>query len=81
MKKVPLSFKPFLWSYDFDKLDLEKNKQTIIMQILYFGNIKQWRELFHIYGYDQVKNIFKNSRPDEWQYKAINFWKLKFDLK
>lgn len=75
---LPTNFKPYFWSFDFEKLDIQKNKQTIILQILSYGNIKEWSQVFQIYGANQVEEVFKNSKIDNWNKKSYNFWKMKF---
>lgn len=75
---IPLSFKPYLWSSDFMKLDKEKNKQQIILSILYFGDVSDWDKLFAMYGMESVKEIFEKSKPDLWHMRSYNFWKFKF---
>jgi len=37
---IPKYVKPYLWSYDTKKLDLQKNKERIITNILNLGSKK-----------------------------------------
>lgn len=53
--KLPKSFKPLLWSYDFDKLDLKKDKKTIIINTLNYGDLKQWKWIKDFYGLATLK--------------------------
>ncbi len=78
-KQIPASFKPYLWSYDFEKLDIERNKETIILNILYYGNFSDWKKLFQIYSEKQIKQIYKTSKKDSWNKKSVNFWNLKLN--
>ncbi|KKU14345.1 hypothetical protein A3D55_01040 [Candidatus Jorgensenbacteria bacterium RIFCSPHIGHO2_02_FULL_45_20] len=40
---LPDFFKPLFWFCDFDSLDLEKHKKTIISATLNYGDLKHWR--------------------------------------
>ncbi len=75
---LPKSFKPYLWSYVFEKMDLQKHKKTIILSILNFGNINTWKELFRIYGKDEVKKVFYSVKKTEFDAKTYSFWNQEF---
>ncbi len=57
IKRLPLFFKPILWSYDFNSIDLEKDKKTIIINAINYGDLKHWRWLIKYYGRENVKEI------------------------
>lgn len=42
-------FKPFLWSYDIEKLDIEKDKRRIITNVLNWGTKKACESLFDLF--------------------------------
>ena len=48
-KKLPKFPKGYFWFTDFNKLDLIKNKENIIHQILSVGNLKAIKWLFDTY--------------------------------
>ena len=77
---LPLSFKPYLWSYDFEKLDKEKNKTTIIQSLLEFGKLEDTKKMFKIYTKTEIKNVLKKMRPNPFDKKSLNYWKLMLDL-
>lgn len=62
-QKLDKSFKPLFWSYDFDKLDPEKDKHLIIHQVLALGTMKNLKKLFKIYSKQEVKEEFLRPRP------------------
>jgi hypothetical protein len=61
-KQIPVYFKPILWSYDFGKLDLEKNERDIILSTINYGDLIHWFWILENYGKDEVKQIIKQSR-------------------
>lgn len=78
MKKttVPASFKPYLWSYDFDKLDLETNKETIIENVLTWGAYDVTKELFGIYSKDEIMRVFSKIKKSDFNKQSVNYWNL-----
>jgi len=41
MRKIPQKLQPFLWSKNVRELDLKRDKNYIIPQILAFGSLKE----------------------------------------
>lgn len=72
---IPIEFKPFLWSYDFDKLDLTNNKSVIINSILDYGTFNTWPILFNIYSKEDIKSVAEKS-SNTWNKKSANFWNV-----
>jgi hypothetical protein len=73
---LPQSFKPFFWSFDFSKLDIEKNKKTIIEQILTYGTFLVTKELFEIYSKEEIKLVLNKIRVSPYNKKSINYWNI-----
>jgi len=63
--KIPLNFKPILWSYDFEKLDSQNNKRDIIINTVNYGNLVHWFWILKHYGKNEVWQVVKHSRPTE----------------
>ena len=55
---IPLNFQGILWSKDISKLDIQKNKNYIIHQVLMYGSLKQIDWLETVYTKKEIKNIF-----------------------
>ena len=79
-KTIPPLFKPFLWSYDTDKIDLKRDKRRIIINVLNLGTKEAVRELFKIYSKKDIVELFTNSMRGEWNKKSLNFWSLIFNV-
>ena len=47
---LPKSFKPLLWSYNFSKIDPDKNRGIIILNSINYGDFYHWRWLAQYYG-------------------------------
>ncbi len=75
--KAPKFIKPFLWSYDFSKLDLRKDKQRIILNILNLGTKEATDWLFSYYSKPEIKNVIINhGAKGELSDKSLNYWTL-----
>lgn len=44
-----------MWSYDFDQLDLNRDKQSIVINTINYGNLDQWRWINDYYGLSLLK--------------------------
>ena len=65
--KLPESFRPLLWSYKFSEIDPEKHKKTIIVSVLNYGDLDQWRWLIKTYGKKQLKQIIESLPASEFR--------------
>jgi hypothetical protein len=75
-----VQFKPFLWSYDIDKLDIERDKRRIITNVLNLGTKEACDSLFAIYSKEDIKNVTANPLPGEWSNKSLNYWSIIFNI-
>lgn len=71
MSSIPASFQPYLWSVDIHKLDLQKDKDYIVHQLLSHGSLDCYKWLFKTYNRDEIVRIFK-SQPFK-NYRAARF--------
>jgi hypothetical protein len=81
-KKVILeTFKPFLWSYDLEQIDLEINKKRIITTVLNLGTKTATDLLFAVYSRQDIAAAVAEPLPGEWNKKSLNYWSIIFDVK
>ena len=79
-KKLPDYFKPILWSYDFDKLNLEKNKKTVIVSVINYGDLKHWRWILENYGKEVVREVLAKIRASEMRPAARRLASIIFNV-
>jgi len=72
---IPKNLQGILWSVNVNKLDIEKDKEYIIHQILMFGTLKEIRWLIHTYGLETVKKTFQKSPAKIYSPAAFHFIK------
>lgn len=78
--KILQKFKPFLWSFDISKMDIQKNKKRIITNILNLGTKETTDLLFKIYDKKEIKKQIENPLPGEWNDKSLNYWSIIFEI-
>jgi hypothetical protein len=69
-------FKPFLWSYDFQKLNKNDNKKAIIEGVLNYGTNAATQELFKTYNKKEIKEVFLGIEKSSFNKKSFNYWNL-----
>lgn len=74
LSMIPSFVKPFLWSYDTSRIDLDIDKKRIVINVLNLGTKKATDWLFQEYGKSEIKNILRSSKAGEWNKKSLNFW-------
>ncbi|KKQ18817.1 MAG: hypothetical protein US31_C0001G0004 [Berkelbacteria bacterium GW2011_GWA1_36_9] len=81
MNTLPVSLKPMFWSYDFTKLNSDKDKQRIIINIINYGKWKDWQWLVDCYGKDEVKKNIETIQATEFRPEALKLISLLLDIR
>jgi len=55
--RLPNTFRPIMWSYQFADIDIEKNKTTIIIQAINYGTLEHWRWINRTYGQETIRDV------------------------
>lgn len=73
--KVPKSLQGVLWSINVKKLDIEKDKEYLVHQILMHGTLEEIRWLIRTYGIEAVRKTFRQIPYRIYTPPAFNFIK------
>jgi len=57
--KLPPSLRPLFWNCDPDKLELDRSKTLIILEVLARGSINQYRILKTLYEEEEIASVFR----------------------
>ena len=76
--KPPKFLKKYFWDVDFEKLNLEKRQEYIILRILELGDIKSVRWLLENIPKEKIKNAIMNKRG--LSLKSLYFWISFFNI-
>ncbi|HLD92139.1 MAG TPA: hypothetical protein VI795_01945 [Patescibacteria group bacterium] len=71
---LPKFLAPYLASYDLDKLDLEKNKEMIITEILNKGDGKALKWLANNYTKMDIKQTVATPMKGSWFRSVLKYW-------
>lgn len=80
-KTIPQSVKAALWSYDLDKIDLERHKKIIIFQVLNYGNSEATDWLRKNYSKEEIIQAVALVPRDQWDKKSLALWSLYLGIK
>ena len=79
-QKLPEDFKPLMWSYDFSKVDPDKDKETIIINTINYGFWKQWKWLFNYYGRKKLRKTILNLAASEFYKEPFKIMALLLNI-
>lgn len=73
LSKLPEDLQAILWSKDIHDVNLKKDKNYIIHQILAYGRWKDLLWLAKTYGYDQIYKTFITNPAKDYSERSFNF--------
>jgi len=73
---LPQDIALLLWSYDTHKLDLEKDKQRIVINLVNYGDLKHWRWLVKVYSAQAVRRVIETTPVSEFRPQALKLISL-----
>ena len=77
----PKSLQATLWSTDANNLDLKKDKNYIIHQILSIGEVEDWQWMFKVYPIKTIVSTFINKPAKIYQPQRFSLAKVMLGLK
>jgi len=79
--KCPHYISSCFWSYDVATVDIDKDKQFIVAQVLNYSDWSGVMWLFKSYSKSVIKNVVAHPRRGIWFKDALNFWCQFFKIK
>lgn len=79
-RRPPASFRPLLWSLKWDKVDVEEDKEDIIMSAVNEGTLDQWRWIIKTYGKETIQRVLKRRLDSEIHPESRNLARVLFSL-
>ena len=78
---LPKFIQPFLWFNDFKKIDPQRDKNRIALNLLNFGTKQATDWLFVYYSKSEIKKIIINyGAKGELSPKSLNYWMLVLNI-
>lgn len=78
---IPSYIEPFLWSYDTKKIDLNKHKDRIIVNVLKYGTPKATDWVMKRYSREEIRQSLEGPVARELDPKSRKYWALLFDIR
>ena len=79
-KKIPEGLRSLFWSFNFETLDLDKDKRLVIIQVINYGSWSQWRWLVDVYGKETLRAEMLNIPASEFRPGALKLASLLLSL-
>lgn len=77
---IPQSVRATLWSYDTDRMDIDRDKDLIITQVLNYGTKDATDWLRTTYSREDIAKNITHPRAGQWNKKSLNFWSIVFNV-
>lgn len=76
----PSDFRPLLWSLRWSAVDIDEDKDDIIVNTVNEGSLDQWRWLIRTYGKDTIRHILQDKLATEFHPGSRNLAKIIFSI-
>jgi hypothetical protein len=74
---LPKFVRQYSWYLDVEKINLQRDKKRIILNIMNYGSLEAIDWLFSIYSKDEINDVLINhGAVGELSKKSLNFWCL-----
>ncbi len=77
---VPVMFRPLLWSLKWDKVDVLRDKEDIIVNTVNEGTLTHWRWIINTYGKEVIRKVLSSRLSSELHPESLNLATIIFGL-
>lgn len=79
-KKLPLMFRPLLWWAKWSDIDVEQDKEDIVVNAINEGTLNHWGWLLKMYGKETIRKILQRRLDSEFHPESRNLAKVIFSI-
>lgn len=79
--KIPPLISHCLWSYDISSIDIKRDSELIITQVLNYGDWEGVVWLWRTYSKKAIREVVLHPRRGLWFAQVLNFWELMLNIK
>jgi len=80
-RPMPRFLKPCFWSYDFRRLDRLRHAETVITQVLNYGDWRMVRWLLDTYEPSTMRYVVGHPHRGMWFPQALTLWTMLYGIK
>ena len=77
---LPETLRPLLWSLRWEDINLEREKEEIIVSVINDGSLEQWRWLVKTYGRETIKQVLSRRLTTEFHPESRRLAEVLFGL-
>ena len=74
--RIPPAIARCLWSYDLSSIDLRRDREVVITQVLNYGDWGGVQWLYRVYPERAIREVVAHPRRGLWLKQVLNFWCL-----
>mgnify|MGYP001560908410 FL=1 len=78
--KLPPSLRPLVWGLKWDELDVNEDKEDIMLGVINGGTVQDWQWLQTTYGKDAIRRVLENRLSSEIYPESRNLAKILFSV-
>ncbi len=79
-EQPPKTFRPLLWSLKWEDIDVNEDKEDIILNTINEGRLDHWRWIIKKYGKETIRRVLKRRLDSEFHPESRNLAKVVFSL-
>lgn len=79
-KHLPTTFRPLLWWAKWTDIDVEQDKEDIVVSAINEGTLKHWGWLLKTYGKETIRKILQRRLDSEFHPESRNLAKVIFSI-
>lgn len=79
-RQPPETFRPLLWGLRWEDIDVELDREDIIVNTINEGTLEQWRWILKTYGKNVIREVLQNRLDTEFHPESRNLAKVLFSL-
>jgi len=76
----PEIFKPLLWSLRWDEIDINEDKEDIIVGAVNEGALNHWHWIIATYGKDEIRHVLGRRLETEFHPESRNLARVIFSI-
>ena len=80
IQQPPEMFRPLLWGLKWNAVDVEKDKEDIIVAAINEGTLAHWRWLVETYGKDTIRRVLEGRLETEFHPESRNLAQVIFSI-
>jgi hypothetical protein len=73
-EKIPPEVASCFWSYDPNRLDLQRDRKEIVTQVFNYGGWEAVKWVRKIYSDEELRGVLSHPARGRWFKKTLHFW-------